>query len=70
MNPQAERILECLHEVAAERVRRQGDPGLAERVHEIKRFQHLRFQRTYADLLASPRYSRAAQFFLDDLYWP
>ena len=51
MNPQAERILECLHEVAAERVRRQGDPGLAERVHEIKRFQHLRFQRTYADLM-------------------
>ena len=70
MNPQAERILECLHEVAAERVRRQGDPGLAERVHEIKRFQHLRFQRTYADLLASPRYSRAAQFFLADLYGP
>jgi hypothetical protein len=70
MNPQAERILQCLQEVAAERVRRQGDPGLAERVHEIKRFQHMRFQRTYADLLASPRYSRAAQFFLDDLYGP
>jgi hypothetical protein len=70
MNPQAERILECLREVAAERARRQADRGLAERVLGIKRFQHARFQRTYADLLASPRYSRAAQFFLDDLYGP
>ena len=39
-------------------------------MREIKRFQHARFERTYADLLASPRYSRAAQFFLDDLYGP
>ena len=70
MNPEEERILECLREVAAERARRQADPGLAQRVGEIKRFQHARFQRTYADLLASPRYARAAQFFLDDLYGP
>lgn len=70
MNAQAERILQYLQEVAAERVRRQADPSLAARVVEIKRFQHMRFQRTYADLLASPRYSRAAQFFLDDLYGP
>jgi hypothetical protein len=70
MNAQAQRILQCLQEVAAERVRRQADAALAERVVEIKRFQHMRFQRTYADLLASPRYARAAQFFLDDLYGP
>ena len=70
MNPQAEHILRCLRDVAAERERRRSDPALADRVREIKRFQHLRFQRTYADLLASSRYARAAQFFLDDLYGP
>jgi len=70
MNPQAERVLQSLREVAAERSRRQADPGLDARVHEVKRFQHARFQRTYADLLASTRYARAAQFFLDDLYGP
>jgi hypothetical protein len=70
VNPQADRILQCLQQVAAERVRRQADPGLAACVQEVKRFQHMRFQRTYADLLASPRYTRAAQFFLDDLYGP
>jgi len=70
LNPRSERILQSLRDVAAERHRRQADPGLDQCVHEIKRFQHERFQRTYADLLASPRYSRAAQFFLDDLYGP
>lgn len=70
MNPQVEHILQFLRHVAAERVRRRADPALAERVREVKRFQHQRFQRTYADLLASTRYARAAQFFLDDLYGP
>ena len=37
---------------------------------EVKRYQHRRFQHTYADLLASPRYARSARFFLDDLYGP
>lgn len=70
MNEEAQRILECLHVVAAERQRRWGDVALAERVSEVKRYQHSRFQQTYADLLASPRYARSAQFFLDDLYGP
>jgi hypothetical protein len=34
----------------------------------IKRFQARRFAGTYADLLASPAYSGAARFFLDELY--
>ena len=70
MNPHGERILHILQEVAAERERRLADPVLAERVREVKRYQHTRFQRTYADLLAHARYARAAQFFLDDLYGP
>jgi len=70
MNPHSERILHSLQEVAAERARRLADPALAERVREVKRYQHTRFQRTYADLLAHARYARAAQFFLDDLYGP
>jgi hypothetical protein len=36
----------------------------------VKHFQHARFERTYADLLANPRYARAARFFLEDLYGP
>jgi hypothetical protein len=30
----------------------------------------MRFERTYADLLSSSRYSRATKFFLDELYGP
>jgi hypothetical protein len=66
----ADEILRCLESVAAERSFRSAEPTLAERVAEVKRFQHQRFSATYADLLASPRYARAAQFFLDDLYGP
>ncbi len=70
MNAQADLIQHSLQEVAAERARRQADPGLAARVREVKRYQHQRFQHTYADLLASARYARSAKFFLDDLYGP
>lgn len=70
MNAQADLILHSLREVAAERVRRHANPGLAERVKQVKSYQHRRFQRTYADLLASARYARSAKFFLDDLYGP
>ena len=34
------------------------------------RFQHARFNRDYADLLANERYRAATQFFLEDLYSP
>lgn len=36
----------------------------------LKAFQHARFERTYADVLADRRYAAAARFFLDDLYGP
>ena len=70
MNPQGEQILRGLQAVAAERAQRAADPALSAAVVAVKRFQHARFQATYADLLASPRYARAARFFLDDLYGP
>lgn len=46
------------------------DPPLAERVREVKRFQHKRFEHTYGDLLAQPRYAPSARFFLEELYGP
>ena len=70
VNEAASRILQCLQSVAEQRALRAADAGLAARVREIKRYQHTRFATTYADLLSSPRYARAAQFFLDDLYGP
>lgn len=63
-------ILRWLEQVAAERRLRDADGELAERVGEVKRWQHERFEATYADLLNSPRYAAAARFFLDDLYGP
>jgi hypothetical protein len=70
MTPDGQSILDHLQVVAAERRRRQGDGALDERVHAVKRFQHQRFQSTYADLLAQPRYASATRFFLNDLYGP
>lgn len=70
MNPDGERILANLERVARERKRRAADAGLAEGTQAIKHWQHARFERSYADLLASPRYREAACFFLEDLYGP
>ncbi len=70
MNPKGEQILRGLQAVATERALRAADPALAAGVAAVKQFQHGRFQATYADLLATPRYARAARFFLDDLYGP
>jgi hypothetical protein len=70
LNPTAERILESLRQVAAERAVRAAEAGLAARVAEVKAFQHARFACGYADLLADPRYAAAASFFLEDLYGP
>ncbi|HUL66238.1 MAG TPA: hypothetical protein VLW55_16680 [Burkholderiaceae bacterium] len=44
------------------------DEQLVMRWKAVKRYQSERFRRTYADLLASPRYRAAALFFLEDLY--
>lgn len=49
---------------------RADDPALGARVEAVKRYQQRRFEKTYADLLAHPRYAGAANFFLDELYGP
>jgi hypothetical protein len=43
-------------------------PGLATAVSEIKAFQAQRFNGTYVDLLHTPQYQPATQFFLEELY--
>src|SRR5512137_1032662 len=70
MNADGIAILAHLNTVAAERERRRADPALDARVRAVKHYQHARFAKTYTDLLAQPRFTRAAQFFLDDLYGP
>lgn len=64
------RILADLAAVASERKARAADPGLGARVEAVKRYQQRRFEKSYADLLAHPRYAGAASFFLDELYGP
>lgn len=49
---------------------RDADPDLRARVDAVKRFQHARFMRDYASLLADARYAQAARFFLEELYGP
>ena len=66
----AQQIRVNLEHVAALRSARAGDPALAQRVAAIKRYQHDRFMRDYADLLVSERFGEAARFFLNDLYSP
>lgn len=63
-------ILAHLEVVQAERAARSADASLAARVEAIKRYQQQRFEKTYADLLAHPRYAGASRFFLDELYGP
>lgn len=70
MTPAGTAILEHLQRVSAERLRRSGDAALDAKVRIVKHYQHARFASTYADLLAQPRYAKAARFFLDDLYGP
>jgi hypothetical protein len=69
-HPLADRITEHLRTVARLRAQRSADPALAQRVQAIKTYQAARFERSYADLLAHPRYGAAARFFLDELYGP
>lgn len=64
------RIETALAGVRAERAERVAEPLLASAVAAVKAYQHARFGHTYADLLANPRYTAAAGFFLDDLYGP
>ncbi len=66
----ADRILAHLQTVASLRAGRQADPLLDEQVRWLKGYQARRFERTYADLLATSRYQAATRFFLEELYGP
>ena len=68
MNPSAHDIRHSLEAVARFREMRSGNAPLSAAHAAIKRFQALRFQATYPDLLQSPRYQTAARFFLLELY--
>lgn len=63
-------IVGHLHQVAAERHRRECSPMLKAAVQAVKLYQQERFSLTYADLLTSSRYGKAAHFFLEELYGP
>ena len=66
----ATRILQSLSAVDVERRKRAASPGMADIVAALKTYQQQRFARTHAALLAHPRYGRAANFFLNELYGP
>lgn len=68
MDPAAPRIREAMQAVSLLRQHRLADPALDAACLEVKRFQAQRFTATYADLLNSQRYERAAHFFLNELY--
>lgn len=70
MSPQGALILQCLQDVSAQRKLRAEDAALAHAARRVKQFQQARFEETYADMLAHPRYAAAARFFLNDLYGP
>jgi hypothetical protein len=63
-------MLAHLRAVDAQRQLRNAEPGLSARVQRLKLYQQQRFSRTYADLLNTPRYEKATQFFLQELYGP
>lgn len=69
-HPSVARILAHLADVASERRVRSAEPSLGTRVEALKHYQQRRFEKTYADLLAHPRYAGAANFFLGELYGP
>ena len=70
MSDVATRILQHLAAVEGERRKRVATPALAPQVAALKTYQQQRFARTHASLLAHPRYGRAANFFLNELYGP
>ena len=70
MPADSQSILEQLALVEHERQQRAADLSLAASVLRLKHYQQLRFERSYADLLADERYAPAAQFFLEELYGP
>ena len=70
MSDIATRIQQSLALVEIERRKRAGTPTLAPAVAAVKAYQQKRFAHTHAGLLVHPRYGRAANFFLNELYGP
>src|SRR6478609_2605524 len=66
----ADDMLAQLREVEQQRALREAEPGLADAVEALKRYQQRRFANSYADLLSMPRYEQATRFFLQELYGP
>ena len=62
------RLAGALGRVIDLRSRLADNPELARRVKAVKRWQAQRLRSTYQDLLATPRYRLACEFFLDELY--
>jgi hypothetical protein len=61
-------IRDSVAAVATLRSALSADPALQKALHAVKRLQARRFSGTYADLLRSPVYQRAARFLLEELY--
>lgn len=68
MDPLAAQIQRSLQDVANLRQQHAVNADLGRAVVAVKRFQSHRFEATYADLLTSQRYMKAAEFFLHELY--
>lgn len=66
----AKQLRENLTRVQTIRIEADAQPLRAERRRQLKAWQVQRLSRTYADLLAHPRYGAAAEFFRSDLYGP
>lgn len=64
----AQTIRDCIADVTALRLHRTGDLALGAAVGSVKSLQARRFRGTYADLMGSPAFGPAAQFFLEELY--
>jgi hypothetical protein len=65
-----DQLLRELDRSARLRSRTLGDAGFRERRRALRAWQASRLARTHRDLLESPRFRDAAQFFLTDLYGP
>lgn len=70
MSQRTTTIISHLARVRDLRGNREANSNLGAHVLAVKQFQHARFARDYATLLASARYRDAAKFFLDELYGP
>jgi hypothetical protein len=63
-------LSEALARVLALRAGLAAGAGATSRWLALKQWQSARLRRTYADLFAQPRYVRAGEFFLSELYGP